>query len=82
MKWLIVLSLFLIACALFWEDTKPALAWITSWTLYGLGGVISKIMDIPEGGISWIVPVYLKLMLASNDVQDWGGGKGPWETLE
>jgi len=28
----------------------------------------------------WIYPAYNRLMIWSSDVQDWGGGSGPWLT--
>ena len=44
-----------------------------------MGHAASKVMEIQEEGFTWrLYPIYSKLMLASGDVQDWGG-KGPWE---
>ena len=55
---------------------KKVIAYIVSWALYGLGDMVSRLMQWFDW--AWIYPVYNKLMLASSDVQDWAGNAGPW----
>jgi hypothetical protein len=55
---------------------KKFLAHILSWLLYWLGNLISYPMNYFDW--SWIYPVYNKLMLTSNNIQNWAGNTTPW----
>jgi hypothetical protein len=64
--------------------TTPArevIGWIAAWILYGLGHIFSR----PLSWWAWadfaapvLYPAYNRCMLASLDVQQWAGSKGPW----
>ena len=55
---------------------KKFVAYILSWTLYGLGDIVSRPMQWFDW--SWLYPVYNRLMLASIRIQHWAGNKTPW----
>lgn len=55
---------------------KAAIGYLVSWTLYGVGHVIS----FPMLWMEWafLYKPYNWLMLKSCRVQDWSGCGGPW----
>ncbi len=55
---------------------RKTVGWAASWTLYYLSGYV----DLARGsyGATWLSPMYLKLLNASDDIQTWGGGGGTW----
>ena len=55
---------------------KKIIGYTLSWTLYGLGDLVSKPMHLTYG--YWLYPVYNRLMIWSYDVQDWSSTDGPW----
>lgn len=60
----------------FWEGMNPAY-WL-AWLLYGLGGAVSRLMNLWEP-LGYLYPVYNRLMLWSLAVQRRFGLSGPWQ---
>lgn len=56
---------------------KKLTAYIVSPILYGLGHSTSVIM-MHVGLLSFLYPIYNKLMLASCDIEDWAGVEVMW----
>lgn len=62
---------------------KSILGWLASWFLFCLGHIVSRPMQwdwtqrAPQYAFDVLYAAYNRLMLASSDVQEWGG-KGPW----
>jgi hypothetical protein len=59
---------------------KKILGYILGWILYGLGDLISRPMQWFDW--VWIYPIYNRLMLWSNDIQDWAGNTTPWSKIK
>lgn len=55
---------------------KVPIGLAVSWALYGIGHVISLLMNY--GPLWRLYPAYNRVMLASSDVQKWAGCDGPW----
>ena len=55
---------------------KKFLAYILSWTLYGLGDAVSRPMQWFDW--AWLYPTYNRLMLSSYGIQKWASLKTPW----
>lgn len=65
--------------------SRRFIGWIAAWTLYGLGHMVSRLLswwDWADFMAPILYPAYNRCMLASSDVQDWAGIKGPWEQPE
>lgn len=58
---------------------RKFVGWGASWALYYLSGYV----DIVRArlGITWLSPIYARLLNASDDAQTWGGGRGTWTAL-
>ncbi|CAB3730205.1 hypothetical protein LMG22037_05515 [Paraburkholderia phenoliruptrix] len=63
---------------------KRVIGWPIAWALFWIGHVLSR----PLIWWHWadclapvLYPAYSRCMLASSDVQDWAGTKGPWEAV-
>lgn len=59
------------------SDLKMILGFPITWGLYWVGHAISKFY-LRFDALSFLYPVYNKLMCMSGDVQDWAGLKSPW----
>lgn len=60
------------------------LAWLYAWSLFWLGDLASKIMELNDDSEMWVgfwFPIYQDLMLASSLVQDKYKLDGPWESV-
>ena len=55
---------------------KKIIGYTLSWTLYGLGDLVSKPMHLTYG--YWLYHVYNRLMIWSYDVQDRSSTDVPW----
>lgn len=58
---------------------KKILARIASEVLYYLGHWISYPMHYFDW--AWLYPIYNRLMMYSNDIQDWAGNDKPWKKI-
>lgn len=56
---------------------KKSVAWAVSWTLYGIGHVVSRPMYRWDA-FAWLYPLYNGAMHLSTRAQDWGEANGPW----
>lgn len=56
---------------------KKIVAWPTTWILFGIGHLISKLMDLIY--FDPIYSAYNATMGASIAVQDWARLKSPWK---
>jgi len=52
---------------------RKVIGFAVAWALYWMGDLVSRQMGEGRG-----YGLYSKLMIASGDVQDWAGTKGPW----
>ena len=57
---------------------RKILAYILSWILFGLGDLISRLMNRFDC-MAWLYPTYNNLMLWSYNIQEWAGNSGPWK---
>ncbi len=57
---------------------KRVVCWILCRVFYYIGHWISVPMYF-IGWLSWLYPIYNKLMLCSYDLQEMGGVSGPWD---
>ena len=61
---------------------KNVIGYILSYFLYALGHVCSIAMHSRLWKkMARLYPYYNKLMIASFDVQDWSGCRGPWKEV-
>lgn len=54
---------------------KKSVSWLVSWALYWVGHGLSQLLRLD---LAIFYRPYNRAMLLSADVQDWGGGNGPW----